>query len=288
MPTCGSARSVRWNGCSYMSDKKTMRIGIVGCGAIGSEIARAIDKKEIIAEITGICDTDGAAAQKLSDSLSNKPQIMNAQNLVSRSDMLVEAAGGGAVAPLIELCCSAAIDLLVMSVGGLKPEHFEMFEKCDASLFIPSGAVAGIDGILALAGAGDIESLTLTTIKPPAGLRGTPYLDDKGIFLNDLEMPMTVFEGSPAEAIRCFPKNINVSTTIALASAAKDKMIVRIIADPHIAVNTHEVKLVSPLGSLTMRVENKPSPTNPKTSALAYLSAIASLKKITSKVKIGT
>ncbi|MFA6449810.1 MAG: aspartate dehydrogenase domain-containing protein [bacterium] len=268
--------------------EKTLRIGIVGCGAIGSEIARAIDKREIKAELICVCDKDGVAAEKLSSSIGKKPAIVSMEDLVAQCDMAVEAAGGGAVAPLIDLCAKAGIDLLVMSVGGLKPEHFEKFESGASSLYIPSGAVAGIDGILALAGAGDIESLTLTTIKPPAGLRGTPYLDEKGVSLDGLTEPLTVFEGSPVEAIRCFPKNINVSTTIALASAAKDKMIVRIIADPHIAVNTHEVRLVSPLGSLTMRVENKPSPTNPKTSALAYLSAIAALKKITSKVKIGT
>ena len=44
----------------------------------------------------------------------------------------------------------------------------------------------------------------------------------------------------------------------------------------------------TPLGGVFMRVENKPSPDNPKTSALAYLSAIATLNKILSGVKIGT
>jgi aspartate dehydrogenase len=281
------ARSARSNGCSNMSEP-LRRIGIVGCGAIGSEIALALDKREINADISGICDKDSTAIVKLSTSLSKKAPAMEMEALIAASDMVVEAAGGGAVAPLVELCSAAGVDLMVMSVGGLKPEHFTKFESGKASLYLPSGAVAGIDGILALAGAGDIESLTLTPIKPPAGLKGTPYLDEKGVSLDGLTEALTVFEGTPAQAIKCFPKNINVSTTIALASAAKDKMVVRIIADPHIAVNTHEVRLVSPLGSLTMRVENKPSPTNPKTSALAYLSAIATLKKITSKVKIGT
>jgi aspartate dehydrogenase len=264
----------------------TRRIGIVGCGAIGSEIARAIDRHEINAVLSGVCDADAAAAEKLATSLGEKPKVMAAADLVSASDMVVEAAGGGAVARIVTLCADEGVDLLVMSVGGLKPEHFAKFESSLATLYLPSGAVAGIDGILALSG--DIESLSLTTIKPPAGLKGTPYLDEKGISLDGLTEPLTVFEGSPEEAIKHFPKNVNVSTTIALASAAKDKMTVRIIADPHIKVNTHEIRLVSPLGSMTMRVENKPSPANPKTSALAYLSAIASLKKITSKVKIGT
>lgn len=263
-------------------------IGIVGCGAIGSEIARAIDRREINATLAGIFDTDAQAAETLASSLKSKPPVAPPDRLAASCDMMVEAAGVAAVAPLVELCTARNIDLLVMSVGGLKPEHFKLFETSGAVLHIPSGAVAGIDGILALAGAGGIESLTLTTIKPPEGIKGAPYLDDKGISLDGLTGPVTVFEGRPAEAIKHFPKNINVSTTIALASAAHDTMTVRLVADPDIKVNTHEVKIVTPLGSMTMRVENKPSPTNPKTSALAYLSAIAALKKITSRVKIGT
>ncbi len=270
-----------------MSENKR-GIGIVGCGAIGSEIARAIDRREISAALTGVFDTDAKVAKNLAVSLKSKPPIAAPEELAASCNLIVEAAGVGAVAPLVELCTAKNVDLLVMSVGGLKPEHFKLFESSDSVLHIPSGAVAGIDGILALAGTGEIESLTLTTIKPPEGIKGAPYLDEKSISLDGLTGPVTVFEGRPSEAIKHFPKNINVSTTIALASAIQNTMTVRLVADPDIRVNTHEVRIVTPLGSMTMRVENKPSPTNPRTSALAYLSAIAALKKITSRVKIGT
>ena len=213
---------------------------------------------------------------------------MDMAGLVAASDLVAEAASASAVGPLIDFCASRGVDLLVMSVGGLKPDHFVKFKESSATLYIASGAVAGIDGILALAGAGEIESLTLTTTKPPAGLRGAPYLVEKGISLDGLTGPLDVFEGPPEEAIKHFPKNINVSTTIALASAAPDKMSVRLVADPAATTNTHEINLVTPLGSLNVRVENKPSLTNPKTSALAYLSAISTLKKIISNIKIGT
>ncbi len=264
------------------------RIGVVGCGAIGSEIARAIDNGEIKASISGLCDIDKSGADKLSGSLKSHPAIMSMDELAGNSDIIAEAAGVGAVEPLVNICVAKGIDLLVMSVGGLKPELFERFEGSKSSLYIPSGAVAGIDGLLALAGAGEIETLTLTTTKPPAGLKGASYLEEKGIDLDGLKEPIVVFEGSPVEAIKHFPKNINVSTTISLATAAGDKMKVCLVADPNTKTNTHEINMVSAFGALNMKVENKPSPTNPKTSALAYLSAISLLKKITSNVKIGT
>lgn len=264
------------------------KIGIVGCGAIGTEVARAIDGGAIPARLAGLFDTNQAAASALAESLKSKRYIFGgAEELVGSCDLAVECAGVGAVAPLVALCAARGTDLLVMSVGGLKPEHFEAFEKSAASLYVPSGAVAGIDGIIAYAG-GEIESLTLTTTKPPAGLAGAPYLKEKGISLDGITAPLTVFEGAPAEAIRAFPKNINVSTTLALACGAPEKITVRIVADPGITVNTHEIRLSTPLGKITVMVENLPSPSNPKTSALAALSAIATIKKIVSKVKIGT
>jgi len=44
----------------------------------------------------------------------------------------------------------------------------------------------------------------------------------------------------------------------------------------------------SKFGVLKTRVENVPSPDNPKTSYLAALSAIATLKKISEPIQIGT
>jgi aspartate dehydrogenase len=271
-----------------MSETPLRKIGIVGCGAIGTEVSRAIDGGGVQARLAGLFDTNQAAASALAGSLKSDTSIFSGvDELVGGCDLVVECAGVPAVASLVELCASRGKDLLVMSVGGLKPEHFESFGKSAASLYIPSGAIAGIDGIIAYAG-GEIESLTLTTTKPPAGLTGAPYLKEKGISVEGITEPLTVFEGSPAEAIKAFPKNINVSKTLALACGTPEKMTVRIVADPGMTVNTHEIRLVTPLGKITALFENLPSPSNPKTSALAALSAVAAIKKIVSKVKIGT
>lgn len=262
-------------------------IGLVGCGAIGTEIAKAIAGGEVGRPLAGIRDIDTEAAARLAAQLDPRPEIIEPAAMAASCEMIVECAAVGAVDPLVGLCIDNGVDLMVMSIGGLTAEHFDRFRRSGSELYVPSGAVCGLDGIQAYADYG-IESLTLTTRKPPAGLSGVPYLEERGIDVSSLDEPLVVFEGSPAEAIKHFPKNINVSTALGLASSLNGALKVRLMADPGVNVNIHEVDMVSSLGKITIRVENRASASNPKTSALAYLSAIATLKKIFSKVKIGT
>lgn len=263
------------------------KIGIIGCGAIGSSIARAIDSRLLQAELAGLCDADEARVSEVASSLKSKPPVLNMEELIEESDIVVECAQVSVVPAAVKHCIEHGKDLVVMSVGGVAAEDFELFENSSSNLYLPSGAVCGIDGMLA-SSLGDIQSMTLTTSKPPAGLKGAPYLDKNNISLDNIATATVIFEGSPADAIKGFPKNVNVSTTLALASQAGAKFTVRVIADPASSGNVHEVELKGSLGNISLRVENKPSPENPKTSALAYYSVIALLKKLLSHVKIGT
>lgn len=97
-----------------------------------------------------------------------------------------------------------------------------------------------------------------------------------------------MYEGPAREAVRKFPANVNVAATLSLAGIGLDKTKVKIVADPEVKNNIHEISVQGDFGELKTRVENVPSPQNPKTSYLAALSAIATLKKITDGVEIGT
>lgn len=270
-----------------MSNNISSQIGIVGCGAIGSEIAAAVSRGEVNASLHAVWDLDSSAAETLAASITPRPALLPPDEMIKSCGLIVECASVSAVAGVADLCIASGTSLLVMSIGGLTPEIFEKFENSSSRLYIPSGAVCGLDGIQAYAGH-NIKSLTLTTTKPPAGLIGAKYLTDNNIDLTSISGPVTVFEGSPSVAIKHFPKNINVSTAISLASHTNGEMTVKIVADPATTSNTHQVSLVCDLGKIDIRVENMPSASNPKTSALAYLSAIALLKKIFSRIVIGT
>ncbi|MFH1379887.1 MAG: aspartate dehydrogenase [bacterium] len=257
------------------------KIGIVGCGAIGTEIARAIDAQVIRARLSHICDTDAARTGRLADQLSTKPSTVKLAELISNTDIVVESAGQNSVKEITELCIKHTKTVLVMSVGYFLKDMalFEKAGKHKGCVILPSGALAGMDAVSA-ARLAHIDSATLTTTKPPRGLRGAPYLEEHNIDLDTITGPTVVFEGSAIEAVKAFPANINVSAVLSFAGAGPEKTTVKIIADPHTDRNTHEVEILGDSGRIYTRTENVPSPTNPKTSYLAVLSAIAVLKQL--------
>ena len=96
-----------------------------------------------------------------------------------------------------------------------------------------------------------------------------------------------IFEGPAAEAVVKFPQNVNVAATISLAGIGPDRTRVRVVADPTINQNIHEIHARGAFGSFEIRLANLPNPDNPKTSLLACLSVVSLLKKIRGTVQIG-
>ncbi|MBU3958568.1 MAG: DUF108 domain-containing protein, partial [Candidatus Omnitrophica bacterium] len=80
----------------------------------------------------------------------------------------------------------------------------------------------------------------------------------------------------------------NVAATLSIAGIGPERTIVRIIASPSAKRNTHEIEIESDAGRIFTKTENVIHPDNPKTSYLAVLSAIATLKQILEPVRIGT
>ena len=68
-----------------------------------------------------------------------------------------------------------------------------------------------------------------------------------------------------------------------------DETKVKIIADPNASVNQHEIIANGKFGEINIVVRNTPSPSNPKTSYLAILSAVECLRSICDdNIRIGT
>ena len=99
---------------------------------------------------------------------------------------------------------------------------------------------------------------------------------------------MVIFEGDVDSAVKYFPKNINVAATLALACGAKEKILVRLMTSPEYKTNSHEIEVIGDFGRMVALTDNVVCPDNPKTSYLAVLSAIQTLKQFFSGVKIGT
>ena len=268
-----------------------IKVGVIGCGTIGRELALACQKRfgeEVTLE--GISDADASRARKLQKELKPRPQILPVDKLIRRCDLLIEAASKHAVHEICKKTLSLGKDVMVMSVGGILGQEKELFKLAKTHrccLYFPSGGVVGIDGLKA-AGIGKIHRVLLTTRKPPQGFEDAPYVIKHNINLKNLKQEKLLFEGDASAAVKGFPKNINVSATLSLAGIGAKKTKVRIIASPHMLVNVHEVYVVGDFGSFYTRTENFPSEQNPKTSRLAVLSAVATLERILKNVKIGT
>jgi aspartate dehydrogenase len=160
-------------------------------------------------------------------------------------------------------------------------EHPELFDKARANnvqIWLPSGALCGLDGVRAAMEAG-LHTVTLTTRKPPKGLEGAPWLVENNIDASALSEPLVVFEGSAREACKAFPKNVNVAAALSFAGIGPEETKVRIIADPKATSNSHEIFAEGAFGNLKTVTENMPSPRNAKSSYLASLSAVAELRR---------
>lgn len=270
------------------------RIGLLGCGAIGTQIALAINSGQIQAELTHVYDYDKSKAGSLAARLDKKPIIVENPHLLSSNnvDLVVEAASQEAIKNHALSIIQNRKDLMIMSVGALLDESvFDiLFDACHEfkkRIYLPSGAIAGLDAIKSVKS--ELESVTLVTTKNPKALAGAKFFETKNMDVNSIKEKTVIFEGAAKEAVALFPANINVAALLSLAGLGSEKTLVKIVADPNTNKNTHQIEASGIFGKISIQVENVPDNTNPKTSRLAILSAIECLRTICSDdIKIGT
>ncbi|MBN2830731.1 MAG: aspartate dehydrogenase [Candidatus Omnitrophica bacterium] len=269
-----------------------LNIGIVGCGAIGGSLAKAIIKdfaKE--ARLTALYDIDTLKSAMLVKKLKIRPIVsIDLGGLIRRSDLIIEAASAKSSFAIAKSALALKKNVMVMSVGGIV-QGFNLLSKLafknNRKIYIPSGAISGVDALKA-ASIGRVKNVTITTTKNPLGFKGVSYIKDKGIDLSRIKKDTILFSGSAKDAVRYFSQNINVAAVLSLAGLGINKTNVKIIASPQVSKNIHEIKIESHAGNIFTRTENILHPDNPKTSYLAVLSAIAVLKRIFKPVVIGT
>lgn len=258
-----------------------LTIGLVGCGAIGSHVAQEIQRHHRgSARLIGLYDKDPKALLELSKKLSPFVPARSPEDLARRSQLLVETASHQAVRDFLPLAIRYRRPMMILSTGAavLYPRIFQRARLKKIPIFFPSGALGGIDALKA-SSCGRIQSVVLTTRKPLRALGRK-----KGVAAK----PMVLFYGTAEEAVRAFPKNINVAATLSLAGIGPRKTKVRVIADPLLRRNIHEVEVRGDFGRWLFRTENKPFRENPKTSRLAAYSVMAMLRDMFSSMRIGT
>jgi len=242
------------------------RVGLIGCGAIGTVLAEAIERKIVICDELVVFDTDAAKAKKLKETLKFPVKIVSNvdQLLAAKLNVIVEAAGQQAVRDYYEKLVASDAQKIIMSTGALL-----LMNVSDAKVNFPAGAIGGLDALESAANAG-IDEVTLTSRKNPKALGKT----------NTEEL--VIYEGTAKEATRQFPREMNVAATLAL-TIKPAQVKVKVVSDPKVTRNTHEIHAKWRLGEMSLQFANDPHPDNPHTSALAAWSAIKLLQRLLEK-----
>ena len=268
---------------------------MIGCGTIGSRLALAVDSGKVPnASITALFDVMPQNAVTLGEKLGHQTIACRDFDELLRSDVdiMVEAASQQAVKTFARSILAAGKDMMIMSVGALADpallaDLLATSRKAGCTIYIPTGAIAGIDAIRTVKNL--IATLTLTTTKNPSALIGAPFFESRGIRPEDIKDRTVIYTGPASEAVRLFPANVNVAAILSLAGIGAEKTRVKIVADPEASTNRHEISATGSFGEIHISVNNVPSPDNPKTSYLAVLSAIECLRSICDdSMKIGS
>lgn len=258
------------------------KVGIIGCGTIGGQLAMAIDGGFVKnAALVSLFDVVQGSAQSLKQKLRADVSAYDdfGAFIATDCDIVVEAASQDAVKKFASCILESGKDVMIMSVGALADGALlSSLLTLEGRIYVPTGAIAGIDAIRAVRHL--LDSITLTTTKSPKALAGAPFFQTSKVKLDEIREKQTVYEGPASEAVRMFPANVNVAAVLSLAGMGFEKTTVRIVADPAASTNQHEINARGNFGEFRFAVSNVPSPGNPKTSYLAVLSAIECLRSV--------
>ncbi|WP_171235105.1 aspartate dehydrogenase [Ruegeria sp. HKCCA6837] len=255
-----------------------MKIAIIGTGAIAQYVQRALPKHEH--EVVAFLVRPHRVESK------TPLFVGSVDDLPDGTDMVLDCAGHEALAGLGPLILAKGIDIISVSVGALADrktaDRLESAARQGGGrLHLASGAIGALD-CLSAAAVGSLTSVTYVGRKPPAGWKGS--LAEHSLDLEKLSDAKTHFQGSAREAALSYPKNANVAAAVALAGVGFDATQVRLIADPTIQKNIHEIEAEGDFGTFQFRISGAALPDNPRSSALAAMSVLSKLNQLNNPI----
>jgi aspartate dehydrogenase len=258
------------------------RFALIGYGAITEELVGCLERSGGLETLLAVLvrpprldDARAAAAGRFAVVDTFEALIGLAPEVVA------ECAGHGAMREYAPTLLSRGIDVICSSVGVFADREFEAeLDKASARgggrAWIPSGAVAGIDGLLAARTAG-LREVTYTSTKPPAAWNGTP--GEQLLVGAAREVRTVFFEGSAREAATHYPQNANVGATVSLAGLGLDRTRVRLVSDPSATGPLGVIEAEGDFGRMRFEILAYASPRNPKTSRLTAHSVYVALRE---------
>lgn len=264
----------------------TLRVALAGVGAVGRVVGRHLAETPGFA-VTAAAVRDEAKARAALPGFDGV--FTTPDRLADHADVVVEGLPAALFRSVAEPTLRAGCIFVPLSIGQLL-EHWDLVERAGdhgGRIVAPTGALLGLDAVRAAA-VGTIESVTMTTRKPPRGLKGAPYLEENAIAVEGITAPLRVYKGSVRAAAAGFPANLNVAVALSLAGIGPDRTTLEVWADPAVDRNIHSIAVEADSARFSMTIENVPSDENPRTGKITALSAVAALRSLTTPVRIGS
>jgi aspartate dehydrogenase len=266
-----------------------MNVGIVGFGSIGSEVAKALINGVEDFYLYGITSRNKSKAKERIAKLDKNIKIYDLETLVDNCEIIIDCAPKEAFRDIATKCINKERKLITVSGSGILDnlDLEELAKTKNSQIILATGAILGLDALRA-ASESNINSVTMTTRKPPNALSNAPFVINNNIELNNLLEPKLIFKGSATDGAKAFPANVNVAAAVGLAGIGANKTKLEIWADPKLKRNTHKVEVDSDSAIFEMSIQNVQTPENPGTGKITGLSVIACLRGLKSSFKIGT
>jgi len=265
-----------------------MRLAFIGYGAIGRAVGQLIREGA-----AGSFDVTGVLVRHpenyvQEEAATSWPFTSSIVELLSADPrVVVDLAGHESLRMYGSVILRSGRTLVTIAAGALSDDALAA-ELAGAAaegrsrMVLPSGAIAGLDGIESAALAG-LDQVTHTVRKPPAALL-SPDEAEKVMASGEAR---ELYRGPAREATVLFPQNVNVVAMVSLAGIGMDRTEVRVVADPGVEHNTHDVMASGPSGTIEIRVRNVPSIENPKTGMIVAPSVIRALRRIDATLVLG-
>lgn len=255
-----------------------MKLAVIGAGSIGSYVAAGLRDQGLAAVIQRRLPADPPSAGIV--------RVTRVADLPEGITHVIDCAGHGGLKAHGAAALEAGIDVVTLSLGALADAdlHADLLRAAEighARLHLASGAIGALDALRAAA-VGGLDRVVYVGRKPPAGWVGSPA--EALVDLPGLTEPATFFEGTARDAARDYPKNANVAAAVALAGAGFDATRVHLIADPAATGNSHRIEAEGAFGRFGFEITGYALPDNPRSSALAAMSAVAEIRRIAARV----
>lgn len=244
------------------------RVGVIGCGAIGRPVARAL-----LAGKAGPYALAAVLARSARELDGFPVTADGASFLAGQYDLIIEAGGPDAFRALVPTALQAC-EVWAVSPIPLADLAFEREVRriCAASghvLRVAPGALAGYDG-LATAMAAGLERLEV-------------FID---LAAGDAPEPELLFEGSARAVALRYPEGVNVVVAAALAGPGLDATQVRVMRPPRGTIGrTMGFTAVSRAG--TLAVTAKPRVVAAEDIHTVAASLVAMLRRETTGILVG-